>query len=57
MVIRFWIIMGLVLGSLAAILFFVSGAVNETNVISFVVVFGTMILITIIRQFARSRVA
>ena len=57
MVIRFWIIMGLVLGSLAAILFFVSGAVNETNVIGFVVVFGTMILITIIRQFARSRVA
>jgi hypothetical protein len=57
MVIQSWIITGLVAGFLASILFVVSGAANETNVTGIVVVLGTMILITIIRKFARSQVA
>jgi uncharacterized membrane protein YeaQ/YmgE (transglycosylase-associated protein family) len=48
------IVSGLVGGSSASILFVVSGAVNELNMIGVVIVFGTMALLTIVRKFARA---
>jgi uncharacterized membrane protein YeaQ/YmgE (transglycosylase-associated protein family) len=51
-----WIITGLVGGLLASILFVVSGAENEVKIVGIAVALGTMMLITIIRTFARSRV-
>jgi hypothetical protein len=52
-----WIIAGLVVGSLATFLLVVSGTVDQVDVSAFVVAFGTMALITIVRRVARSRVA
>jgi uncharacterized membrane protein YeaQ/YmgE (transglycosylase-associated protein family) len=49
------IIGGLAGGSLASILFVVSGAANEMNVTGIVVALGAMILMLIIGRFAHSR--
>jgi hypothetical protein len=56
MTIQSWAITGLVVGALASLLLVVSGAVSESNLTGPAIMLGTMMLITVVRRLALSRV-